>query len=405
MDIYPYPPRYETGFLFQHADFLAGQVQFDRTNKIELLEILKQAAAGKIELPDTSLSLHDTGQLGFYSKMLGPDHGFSELHLQINGPQIEQIPLTPIGALDTKLRQSNPPFDGISDLATYLRLPGPTSGQNPMISVHVYPPVSLVRAQLNNERLELDFHAHAYFDIKNMGLAIRPYPNDSVHSRAQIASQVEWGDANNGVREGRVRLDLSEVESVLVMQTIGPATVLRQWISDPKRSHNRRLLAVQHFDQDLKMIEEAVLRTRESAIFENGISALLFLLGFTASVQIEKDAPDLIVTTPRDRLVIIECTTKVADFETKLGKLVDRRGALKKSLQSSGHHNEVAAVLICRQPLDQIVANRDRPAMHKVVLWAQEDLVRLLNDVRFQRDPDDILSNAETFMRGYNDAV
>lgn len=402
-DIYPYPPRHGTGFLFRHGDFLAGEVQIDRSDKIGLLEFLDQAAAGQIEIPDTPLSLPEGGQLSFYSTMFGPDQWFSELHLQVGGPQLGQVPQ--LGAINTKLRQSTPPFDGIADLTNYLRLQGPTSGRNPMISVHVHPPVSLVHAQLSNERLELDFHAHAYFDIGKMGLAIRLYPNDSIDSRAQIASKVEWGEANNGVREGRIRLNLSEVESVLVMQTIGPATVLRRWLSDPTRSHNRRLLAVQHFDREFKMIENALLRSSEAAVFENGISALLFLLGFTAAVQLEKDAPDLIVTTPRDRLVIVECTTRVADFETKLGKLVDRRGALKKSLQSSGHQNDVAAVLICRQPLDQIAANRYRPATHEVMLWTQEDLVRLLNEVRLRKDPDDILSNAETTMRGYNDTV
>ena len=142
------------------------------------------------------------------------------------------------------------------------------------------------------------------------------------------------------------------------------------------------------------MVKEVVLETSDSKRFEQGIAVLLFVLGFSPSVQIETDAPDLIVTTPIGKLVIVECTTRTADFAAKVGKLVDRRGALTKYLTKSGHPADIAAVLICRLPRDQIAVHEAELRSANVILLAREDLEKGLNRVRFFTDPDRMLDDA-----------
>lgn len=105
-------------------------------------------------------------------------------------------------------------------------------------------------------------------------------------------------------------------------------------------------------------------------------------IGFTPSVQLEKDAPDLIVTTPGGKLAIVECTTHISDFASKVGKLVDRRGALSKQLSASGHPGQVATVLICKLPRDQIAAQTDELRTHNIILRAGDDLLRGFDNVR-----------------------
>lgn len=178
------------------------------------------------------------------------------------------------------------------------------------------------------------------------------------------------------------------------MLMIGRSTVRRQWFLDPQKARNNRLLAVQHFDQDLKMIRSAVLETSDSARFEQGVAALLFLLGFSPCLQLETASPDLIVTTPGGRLVIVECTTRIADFSAKLGKLVDRRGSLTKSLSASRHPSEVVAVLVCRLPRDQIAAQVEELRSRSIILISGEELVSGFNLVRHSNDPDEILDEA-----------
>jgi len=175
------------------------------------------------------------------------------------------------------------------------------------------------------------------------------------------------------------------------MLLIGQTTVRRQWILDPAKARNHRLLAVQQFDQDLRMIRDAVLQGTDSVKFEHGVAALLFMLGFSPSVQLETNAPDLIVATPLGRLVIVECTTRISDFASKIGKLVDRRGALQKSFARSGHPTDVIAALVCRLPRDQIAAQPADVLAHNVLLFSQEDLSSAFDRVRIPQDPDQMV--------------
>lgn len=189
---------------------------------------------------------------------------------------------------------------------------------------------------------------------------------------------------------------LENADSALVILMVGSATVRRQWLIDPTKARNNRYLAVQHFDSDLRKIREAVLESSDSRRFEQGIASLLFVLGFSPIVQIETDSPDLIVSTPGGRLVIVECTLRIADFSEKVGKLVDRRGSLAKALKSSGHSSPVLAALICRLPRDQIAAQDESIQAHGILLLSYDDLVSSLNRVRHAVDPDEIIQTALT---------
>ena len=176
------------------------------------------------------------------------------------------------------------------------------------------------------------------------------------------------------------------------MLMVGDSVVQRHWFPDPVKARNRRLLAVRHFDSELRMLRAAVLDTTDSDQFEQGIASLLFLLGFAPVVQIEKDSPDIVVATPGGQLGIVECTTRIADFSMKLGKLVDRRGALAKAMDGAGHPSDIVAVLVCRLPKDQIASVKDELRAQRVRLIAKEELVTALEYVLHPPDPDELVS-------------
>ncbi|GAA5164502.1 hypothetical protein GCM10025770_18560 [Viridibacterium curvum] len=183
------------------------------------------------------------------------------------------------------------------------------------------------------------------------------------------------------------------------MLTIGGVTTRRRWFNDPNKARNNRMLAVQHFDKELKQIKHAVLeQSSDAPRFERGVAALLFLQGFSPAIQLETDAPDIILMTPAGRLVIVECTTRISDFSAKVGKLVDRRGSLEKSLRASHHNGEVTAMLVCALPKDQIATWQAEPVVHQIILVTQEDLRQAIIEVRNPRNPDDLLDAAVSRM-------
>jgi hypothetical protein len=393
----PLPPARNVSFSSDLNGFMLGQVQQITRRKSELLGVIENAIEGQIQLSNRKLVLPRNLPGDFYSEIAHRDRWFSDLHLQVIGMRRPPPSALELASIDNALRKSMPPFDGLSDAAGWLDLAAPASnGQSPSISIRVLPPVDLIleKSALQANRLTLTLHAHPKFDVDRIGLAIRGVPGNGLDSRIQASDQIKWGRVREERRVGVAKIDLDNSDSALAILMIGDAPVRRQWFVDPEKARNNRLLAVKHFDKDLKMIAQAVLESPDANRFEQGVAALLFLLGFSPAIQIETNSPDLIIMTPGGRLVIAECTTKIADFPTKIGKLVDRRGALSKALRASNHPDQVVAALICRLPRDQIAAHAEDLRTHKVILITGEELASSFNRLQAPIDPDKFLNEA-----------
>jgi hypothetical protein len=235
--------------------------------------------------------------------------------------------------------------------------------------------------------------AHPQFDVSHVAMAVRGVPDAGLRQRRQIATTIEWEAASDTVRTGHAQVELKGADSALTMLIIGSSTVRRQWFIDPQKSRNNRFQAVQHFDKELRMLRDAVLVSADGSRFERGIAVLAFLLGFTPCMPMETDAPDLIVATPSGRLVLFECTTRIADFHKKLGNLVHRRGSLSKAIGTSGA-SAITAVLVCRLPSDQIGSRSAELIRDGVLLVSQDDLLVAFDRLQLPNDPDQMLEQA-----------
>lgn len=395
--LYPMQTKIDNSFCVHTPNIWVGQIQRYPLKKSEIEQILRAAIDGSIAISDMSLRLGGNPPFDYYSEMTNTNRWFSELHLQVSGGAISMPSPQSRLDMDNVLRAAEPPFDGIQDAVNWLHIDAAAlNGGRPVITVRVWPPVDLVfeRSNLLEDELSLEFHAHPSFNTERMNLAIRGEPSSDLSSRKQLAQSITWQGVADGKRVGTLQTSLPNADSALTMLLIGESTVRRQWFVDATKARNRRWMVTQHFDSDLQKLRNAVLTPVESRKFEQGIASLLFLLGFSPVVPIETDAPDLIVTTPRGQLVIVECTTKIADFSSKVGKLVDRRGSLSKALSSARHPSDILAVLICALERDQIAKSKEELQEQKVLLLTREDLVASFDRVRHQTDPDTIVTAA-----------
>lgn len=394
----PIPPAKDLTTIIECESVIVGNQQLISQKKQMLLKVINNALDGTILIPGNELQLPRDRSLYLYSEMSSRDRWFYDLHLYIGGAVRPNPPQSELALIDSALRSANPPFDGLSDISNWLGLSNPINdSRSSGINIRVSPPIDIIinESSLHEDKLRLILHAHPKFDSRHVGLAVRAVPEDGLSSRRQIADKIIWGKARDGRKVGIVEVEFKGTDSAVVMLMIGSTTVRRQWFVDASKARNHRLMAVQSFDKDLKMVKQAVLENADSAKFESGVAALLFLLGFSPSVQIETDSPDLIVATPVGRVALVECTTRIADFAAKVGKLVDRRGALTKALQASNHPANVAAVLVCRLPRDQIAAQATDLRAHKVILLTREDLEAGFDKLRAPTDPDRMLNEAE----------
>lgn len=390
----PLPTERPIDFNVNVEQFWAGQCQLNRLALAEVLQVIDDARVGKIRIHGQDLVLENARGLDYYSEMGARDRWYAELHLRVAGEQATSANNIDFGVLDTLLRGSELPFDGVTDISNWLGLVRPDEfNRSPAIEIRVAPPVDLIfdESALSSNDLQITLHARPEFDTTKIMLGIRVIPGVGLDSRREISSEIVWSPVNANRQVGKTRVKLEHADSVLVMLTLGRTTVRRQWFADPVKARNIRLVAVQQFDRDLRMIKSAVLDPQDSARFEMGIAGLLFLLGFSATVQVETDSPDLIVMTPGGRLVLVECTLRTADINMKIGKLVDRRNALRKTLDASSHRLEVYGVLVCANARDQIAVRDAELAEHSVHLITKLDLINAFDQLRFSNDPDKLM--------------
>lgn len=388
----PVRPNVDSNFQISTPRLVAGQVQRLVRRRAELLVLLSDAIGGRIDIHDHQLRLRVAD---YSSEMSLRDRWYSTLHLSMVSDHTV-IPLsTELSEVDNALRMQELPFDGLVDLCGWLGLQVPGVGAASQIQLRVAPPCDLIfeASSLRQNRFKLTFHAHPTFDTSRMDVAIRVAPGQGLGTRRQVADQVRWRRPRNGLRVGVAEVEAADADSALAMLMIGGTNVRRQWFGDPEKARNSRLLTIQHFDKDLRMVRSAVFEATESAKFERGVAALLFLLGFTPVIPLETDSPDIVATTPGGRVVIVECTTRVADFASKVGKLVDRRTSMARALTENRHVNPVSAALVCRVPREQI-ANQDQALRHGVILITSENLVDAFNRIFVLEDPDALLTEA-----------
>lgn len=399
--IAPLPRKDDNSMKLNSENFSVGQIQKMSLSKRSLMAFLRQAVEGKISIQRKSL--HLVGETGFdyYSDVYKRNSWYANAHLQVIGSIRAAPSVFDLIAFDDFLRRSEPSFDGFDDLGIWLGLSVPGANhQPPTITISIAPPIAidLDASKLVANHLSLVLTAHEGLNVSNMTLSIRTVPGTGgLNGRRLLNEEIAWNKGEEKTRTGRVEVALQAADSVLVMITIGENTVQRQWILDQSKARNTRFLAMQHFDKDLKMMKRYLLESangKESARFEESVAALLFLMGFTAALPLETDAPDLIVTTPSGRIVLIECTVKVADVNTKVGKLVDRRESLARTLESSGHQTKVIAILVCGMSSQNMALGTIDLRALNIVAITKEDLKSAVEQLWFPGDPDQLLDKA-----------
>lgn len=385
------------GFAVQSARIAAGQIIRNCASKDEILAFLRQASSGHVTVGKEVFSF-DAVESGFETEQADYMRWEYDLHLRVSGVPTNVIDFD-LPSIDRELRLLDPPFDGVVDLAQWLGL----SGKHSILAtaraeLRVKPPVDIVldSSSLKNDILTLRLVAHPELDIRAISIAIRSVPGVGITARRQIGEYITWSHGTDSLLHGEAVVNLKNSDNVLVIVSAGVNTVRRQWLIDPVKARNTRAFAAKHFDQDFRQLRRALLdEGKDSSKFEQAVASLLYLNGFAAAVQQESDAPDILVSTPAGRLLLVECTFRVADFASKLGKLVDRRISLIRELNNNNHTARVYAVLLCRVMPDQLVYDSDELQRRGVILLTQKDIEQSLQNLAYPPDPDDFLSKLD----------
>ncbi len=394
----PLPHDSDYNLSLQVPGFHAGQLQSAGVAKAAVLEVIANALNGSVTSGSHTYSLPKDRSYTIREGPLDQGGWFTPLSVQVFGAASDTLPNRK--KIDDALRRTVPPFDGVEDVGAWLGLKPPDGSTLSTITIVSNPPVDLRTdmSALSDGKLRLILHGLPAVDRSQLTVAVRTVPGGGLKGRVQLTEAIVWDEVKDGRISGRLEVTLPEATGVLAMLLIGDSTIRRNWFVDPTKSPNVRYAAVQRFDIGLRMVRQGLFEATESHRFEGAVSALLFLLGFASTVQLEKDSPDLIVVTPLGKVLLIECTTRVADVFAKVGKLVDRRGALEQAMSDARVQGEVSTALVCRLPRNQIAAqNEIRKA--GVLLVSREDLEEGLTRALLPANPDQIVEEAKRSLR------
>lgn len=186
------------------------------------------------------------------------------------------------------------------------------------------------------------------------------------------------------------------------------------WIADPTLSQNPRRAALEEFDDRLTVLRDFLLEElkprREARNFEIGVTWLLWMLGFNAvhvgAAPRLSDATDLLATTPRGHMLLVECTTGQLKADSKLAKLVERAQTIRRRLDASGnHHIRLLPVIATSLGREEVKADLDQAQQLGVVVATREDLESGLNRTIVLQDPDLLYSQAEEALRSHQEQL
>ena len=381
-------------FALENSQVVAGLSNLNNQSAKHILKLLKDGALGLLILNGRRYEFSNPPH--YYTSELD-DINRWDYDAQLKGA----ITRTPTGkfdfaAIDRSLRIADIPFDGVSDLASWLELPNPAKQDfSPSVELRVRPPIDcyIHETFLSDDKLHLVVACHRTLDVSEIRIAIRSVPDRGLSSRMQVAESLQWTQQNAVINTGKAIINLENAEASLVIVSFAGKTIRRQWFIDPVRARSSRTFALRHFDLELRQLRKCLLEGSDSTKFELAVSALLFMLGFAPAPQLETDAPDIIATTPSGRLLLLECTLKTADFTVKVGKLVDRRNSLQERFDKEKHFARIHAILICRVRREQIVYDEEHLKKLGIQLLTLTDLELALEKINNPGDPDSYFPN------------
>lgn len=394
----------------QTSNILAGNMKLNVQSIGQAESLLESAVNGLITTGNFNLSLPNQSR-SYYLSTTEYNPIFFSHSLKVTVNQHTDLGVSSILSfvINEELRCGVHPFDGIGDLCSFLGFNENALLSDPFIELIVQPPADLDTAQcdMNDGNLKLALFKHPKLESSDFSIGLRCFPKPSIQNRFKIpTADIAWVKRDD-FESGLMYKQFTDTVMVQVFLSVKGKIVRRHVIHDRSRATNLRYQLHNHFDVNLKKLKESLFSEKKPQDFEKAIGIVFNILGFSVCTFIDTDAPDIILSSPKGRVVLVECTLRTHDIRTKAGKLHHRKTEIINKIKIDFPWVEVVPVLVCNQPRDTITEDffvND----NNIILFCQEDIVQALETLQLLSDPDDLLDkgfeklekNAEDIFKG-----
>lgn len=291
--------------------------------------------------------------------------------------------------VEYQLRSHTIPYESMDDLLSAIGLQRdiPFSDSRRIeILMGIPADIILARSKIDNGQAVITVAGNPKLARERVRLGVR-VPKDGGFSRSSIAgAEMEWESDGEAVY-GKAKIAVGAAKYLQAFLSVNGEAISKWWIVDQQRQLNARTVIHRLFDRDDKKLKRLLFPSRtESRDLERGAALLLGLCGFSVLHYGEKETvqegPDLIAETTGGRRLIVECTTEMADTNTKSIKLLQRKNRIVQELTSNEFDSKgtlpVLITTMTRAELtDQFEAFREKG----IVLVTRDDLENLVERV------------------------
>lgn len=244
--------------------------------------------------------------------------------------------------IDWHLRGGEIPFNGLSDLMASQYVPSTNNGES-MLEIIVDPPVRLAGQSFlmaNKAMISLDMTQAANKDAVMLSYIARGDAASSVRGRRKLC---DFSNSNNEKLSDQIDLEFENAQSLQGFIIYDGVITQHFWLHDFSNHtyHPRALYSA--FDVGLEELSERVLNCKKphAKTFEDAVSILFNLLGFSAihyggMPGLSEIAPDVVVASEENQVLIIECTIGLPDQGDQYAKVLQRTKVAERALKDAG---------------------------------------------------------------------
>ncbi len=391
---------------FQTRDVLAGYLPLSELGQSHRDMVSQLAATGRFTTPVAELVLPVDDQHPLTSHFV-PFHqeGLQAGHrlpvLMLFGARIDSYVQQP--HIDWELKAAPQPFDTLDELLLEYFLGG-SRDERASIEIAAAEVAAIVYdSKVDGEEASPSIYLAKSLDPNKCNIGYRVFLQGKVVLRGSISgSTLDWSEQENS-RLGVGKLKIPSGAVLHCVASYDGFAIHQGWIGDPKNFQNPRRASLEEFDDKLEILRDYLFgeqKTRKEARhFEFGVAWLMWMFGFSVAqaggTPRTADVPDIIATTPKGNIVIVECTTGLLKADNKLAQLVDRTELVKKRITSSGHsHLKLLPVIVTAKTRDEVRADLEQAQRLGVAVMTREDLTAALNRTIVVVDADLIFAQA-----------
>ncbi len=305
--------------------------------------------------------------------------------------------------LDWKLRSLKTPYDGLEDLlVNFLGAPRQAYGGTPSALTEVVARLGIrsgIESTLSNGTLTVHVEGIGNWKTEDVSLGVLALSGTSPVNR--IARNLAKDDLKGSPGAAHKEIHIGTASSAVIFLTFKGNALDTQTVNDPAvLLNNPRILAYNHFDQNLTVLNEYLLGKGkdQSKDFEIGVGILFHFCDFNVgayggvkalqSKSIQEEIDHLVFAPSGSHIVAIECTKKDLDTEGKLSKFSRRVKEIRELLPTFR-----VTPLVCTPLSKAKIADSDvqKAAKEQIGVVGAEEIQGILEMAGQNKNPEEIL--------------